>query len=92
MATGVEFDSERAFGTEWWQQLASYGLTRAIDAEFVQPPQSNRDDGGALNRAPNGQYFTRGQSAVPGLAGDKTLLIVGAGILAAALALAVLKG
>lgn len=92
MATGVEFDSERAFGSEWWQQLAAYGFTRAIDAEFVAPPQANRDDNGALNRAPNGQYFTRGQSAQAGLMQDKTLMIVGAGILAAALAFAVLKG
>lgn len=49
-------------GEEWWQQLASYGLGRYIDAETLQPYQVN-DVSRQLGLGASGGLYQRGQPA-----------------------------
>lgn len=91
------FEGERAFGAEWWQQLASYGFTRAIDAEYAQPPKADSDDGGNIGRGSDGRYFTRGQAA-PGagvagsMGGTENLVLIAGAVVALALVVAAMRG
>lgn len=49
-------------GDEWWQQLASYGIGRYIDAETLQPYQT-QDVARQLGISDNGAGYMRGQPA-----------------------------
>lgn len=49
-------------GEEWWQQLASYGIGRYIDAETLQPYQT-QDVARQLGLSDTGGLYMRGQPA-----------------------------
>jgi hypothetical protein len=49
-------------GEEWWQQLVSYGLSRRIDAQYLEPYQNNNTDQTALDN--QGNAYTKGQPAM----------------------------
>ncbi len=61
-------------GDEWWQQLASYGIGRAIDAETLKAYQVD-DVSRQLALTGNGNAYLRGQPAGLGAALSSPLVI-----------------
>lgn len=61
-------------GDEWWQQLASYGLGRVIDAETLKPYQT-QDVARQLGLTESGSAYMRGQPAGLGAALSSPLVI-----------------
>lgn len=47
---------------EWWERLAAYGATRAIDAQFG-PPATNKTGQAATYAGQNGRTYTAGGQA-----------------------------
>lgn len=64
-------------GTEWWQQLLSYGVGRAVDYEYLQPFALSNDQ--VYGRGKDGTIYRAGQkpSLVPGMSNG--VLVMGAG-------------
>lgn len=68
-------------GMAWWERLAQYGATRAIDAQFG-PPATNKTSAGGTFAGQNGRtYTTQGGNAQPGQGGS-ILPVVIAGVVA----------
>lgn len=65
----------------WWEQLASYGATRAIDAHFGPPAVDKTSQPGTF-AGQNGKTYTTG-SAVPAGGGVSGLMLLGLAALAA---------
>lgn len=63
-------------GVPWWQSLATYGATRAIDAHYMQATV-DKTAAPATFAGQNGRTYTT-QSALPGsLAGVSPLVLIG---------------
>lgn len=65
-------------GESWWEGLAKYGVTRAIDSHFG-PPAPNKTLAGATYAGQNGQTYTAGQEP-GGIMGDPLMLLVLVGV------------
>lgn len=63
----------------WWESLAQYGVTKAIDAHYAQPPQVNTSTPGTYAGA-NGRTYTQGRASIDGEGGQNLLLIALAGL------------
>lgn len=74
-------------GEPWWQQLAKYGATRAIDSHF-QRAETNKTAQPITFAGQNGQTYAAGSTA-PIFAGSGGVLLLAA---AAAAAYLLLKG
>lgn len=72
-------------GTNWWESLATYGATRAIDSHFG-PKELDKTAQPATFAGQNGQTYTSG-SAVPAGGGMSGLVLLGIGLAAAVLLL-----
>jgi hypothetical protein len=48
-------------GDEWWQQLISYGISRKVDAQFLEPYTNNSTDQPAMDA--QGNVYIKGQPA-----------------------------
>ncbi|MDZ7939271.1 MAG: hypothetical protein U5M53_13755 [Rhodoferax sp.] len=72
---------------EWWERLAQYGATRAIDAQFG-PPAVNKTGNASTYAGQNGLTYSRANSAPVVNQGGSVLPLV----LAAAVAVFALAG
>lgn len=74
---------------EWWERLAQYGATRAIDAQFG-PPATNKTNQAGTYAGQNGLTYSRapGSTGVP-VAGNGSMLPL---LAAAAIAVFALAG
>lgn len=73
-------------GQSWWESLASYGATRAIDSHFG-PKEEDKTAQPATFAGQNGKTYTSGSAVPAGNSGMSGLLLLGAGVLAAVLLL-----
>lgn len=67
-------------GDTWYQQLFSYGISRAVDAEFLRPfyPGTSDTQYGVDD---NGTMYTRGQPSLIGGINPVVLLVLGSALL-----------
>lgn len=63
----------------WWESLAQYGATKAIDAHFAPQPQVNTSTPGTYAGA-NGRTYTQGRASIDGEGGQNLFLIALAGL------------
>lgn len=73
-------------GTEpapWWEGLARYGVTRAVDAAFMTRNAQNNQS--ATYAGQNGQTYQQGRAPSPVMGGNNLLLLllIGAGFMIA---------
>jgi hypothetical protein len=72
-------------GMEWWERLAAYGATRAIDAQFG-PPATNKTSVPSTYAGQNGLTYARTPTgAVPAGGGSMLPLLAAAAVAAFAL-------
>lgn len=48
-------------GEEWWQQLISYGISRKVDAQYLEPYTNNSTDQPAMDA--QGNVYIKGNPA-----------------------------
>lgn len=95
---GTTVDPNASAGAPWWQQPLTYGLNRAVDAEFLLPFTATDPSRAQYGVTPQGSLYTRGQpagTAAPTSASSllSNPLVVVAGIVALGVLLfEVLKG
>lgn len=69
----------QSMGGEWWQQLLSYGVGRAVDYEYLQPFALSNDQ--VYGRGKDGTIYYAGQRSKPGMVPgmSNSVLVLGAG-------------
>lgn len=73
------YPSSTTTGAPWWESLARYGVTRAVDAAIGPPPLQYNQPGTFAGQ--NGQTYSQGRAAVPVNDGSTMLLFLGIGAL-----------
>lgn len=61
----------------WWQNLITYGVSRAVDSEFVLP-YTTQNQANQIGMGANGRYYTAGQpSGFAAIASNPTMMMGG---------------